>query len=103
MVAVGFLDVLPKQTCAISSCIHIGGMNVTLKDFPDDLHSTLKAVAEQSGRSLCRQVIYTSEGAVRPRPTNEENLLQRIKARRQQSDLHITQQFLEKAISEGGS
>ena len=78
-------------------------MNVTLKDFPDDLHSTLKEVAERSGRSLSRQIIYTLEGAVRPRRTDEDTLLQRIKANRQQSSQHIDQRFLEEAINEGRS
>ena len=33
-------------------------MNVTLKEFPDHLHAKLKIIAESSGRSLNRQIIY---------------------------------------------
>lgn len=78
-------------------------MNVTLKDFPNDLHSTLKGIAERSGRSLNRQIIYTLEASVRPRRTDEATLLQRIKAHRAKSDLHIDQNFLKEAINEGRS
>ena len=61
----------------------------------------MKEVAERSGRSLNRQIIYALEGAVRPRRADEATLLQRIKANRQQSSLNIDQRFLEDAINEG--
>lgn len=90
-----------KSVRIIPFRMHIGSVNVTLKDFPDDLHSTLKMVAERNGRSLNRQIIHTLEGAVRPRRANEDTLMQRIKENRQQSNLHIDQHFLKEAIKEG--
>ncbi len=81
--------------------IHYGCMNVTLKEFPPDLHARLKAIAESSGRSLNRQIIYTLNIATAPRKANDSDLLHRIKANRQRIDGRIDQDFLEQAISDG--
>jgi len=78
-------------------------MNVTLKEFPDDLHATLKKIAQNRGRSLNRQIIYTLETAVRPCLTDEVTLLQRISANRGQTAAFLNQDFLKEAISEGRS
>lgn len=76
-------------------------MNVTLKEFPPDLHSRLKALAEGSGRSLNRQIIYLLDAATSPRKVDDSDLLHRIKANRQRTSSGIDQEFLEQAISDG--
>ena len=76
-------------------------MNVTLKDFPDELHSTLKALAEENGRSLNRQIINTLQSATRATRTDEAVLLQRITANRQKMNGTITPELLESAIADG--
>jgi len=76
-------------------------MNVTLKDFPTDLHSRLKSLAEGSGRSLNRQIIYLLDAATSPRKVDDSDLLHRIKANRQGIDGRIDHEFLEQAISDG--
>ena len=76
-------------------------MNVTLKDFPDELHSTLKALAEENGRSLNRQIINTLQSATRATRTDEAVLLQRITANRQKMTGTITPELLESAIADG--
>jgi len=76
-------------------------MNVTLKDFPQDLHSRLKSIAEESGRSLNRQIIYLLDSAVSPRKVDDTDLLRRIQANRKRIEGRIDQEFLEKAISDG--
>jgi hypothetical protein len=76
-------------------------MNVTLKEFPEDLHSRLKSIAERSGRSLNRQIIYMLDSATSPRKVDDADLLHRIKANRRRISGRIDQQFLERAISDG--
>ncbi len=76
-------------------------MNVTLKEFPADLHSRLKALAEGSGRSLNRQIIYLLDAATSPRKVDDSDLLHRIKTNRQGIDGRIDQEFLEHAVSDG--
>lgn len=83
--------------------IHNGSMNVTLKEFPDDLHATLKEIAQKHGRSLNREIIHTLERAIQPQLTDETTLLQRIKANREQTSAFLNQDFLAEAISEGRS
>ena len=78
-------------------------MNVTLKEFPDDLHARLKQIASRRGRSLNRQIIHTLETAIKPSLIDETVLLQRIKANREQIGGSLDQEFLEAAISEGRS
>ena len=76
-------------------------MNVTLKDFPVDLHARLKSLAEGSGRSLNRQIIYLLDAATSPQKVDDSDLLYRIKANRQRIGGRIDQKFLEQAVSEG--
>ena len=76
-------------------------MNVTLKEFPTDLHSRLKALAEGNGRSLNKQIIYLLESATTPQKTDESILLQRIKVNRKKMMGPMDPAFLSSAISEG--
>ena len=78
-------------------------MNVTLKEFPPDLHARLKNLAEGSGRSLSKQIIHLLESATTVHRTDDSVLLQRIKANRGLMTGTIDQEFLNKAISEGRS
>ncbi len=76
-------------------------MNVTLKDFPADLHTRLKSLAEGSGRSLNRQIIFLLDAATSPQRVDDSDLLHRIRANRQRIGGRIDRAFLEQAISEG--
>ncbi|MEM6822703.1 MAG: hypothetical protein AAF558_12280 [Verrucomicrobiota bacterium] len=78
-------------------------MNVTLKEFPSDLHSRLKSMAESNGRSLNRQIIHLLDLAASPKRTDDTGLLHRIQLNRQRSGSTISQKFLHDAIDEGRS
>lgn len=78
-------------------------MNITLKEFPSDLHYRLKNMAENDGRSLNRQIIHLLDVAVSPKVTDDAALLHRIKLNRQRSHATIDQATLAKAIQEGRS
>ena len=82
---------------------HFGSMNVTLEEFPPDLHSRLKNMAEDNGRSLNRQIIHLLDMAASPRVADDAALLHRIKLNRQRSNAAIGQVFLTEAIQEGRS
>ncbi len=57
-------------------------MNITLKDVPQDLHKRLRQIADQSGRSLNKLILYKLEQSVRPQKIDRHGLLSRIKRRR---------------------
>jgi hypothetical protein len=78
-------------------------MNVTLKEFPSDLHSRLKSMAEVNGRSLNRQIIHLLDLATSPRRTDDAGLLHRIQQNRESSRISLSQTFLDEAIQEGRS
>jgi len=75
-------------------------MNVTLKEFPNDLHARLKSLAEANGRSLNRQIIHTLEAVTSPRKTDDSELLSRIKINRESIVGRIDQKFLDEAIDD---
>jgi len=87
-------------------------MNVTLKEFPNDLHSRLKSLAEANGRGLNRQIIHTPsyfdahgtwhalEAVTSPRKTDDSELLSRIKINRESIVGRIDQKFLDEAIDD---
>jgi len=76
-------------------------MNVTLKDFPPELHSKLKSLAESSGRSLNRQIVHLLEAATTPRRVDDTELMHRIRANRTRMQGTVDREFMERAISEG--
>lgn len=76
-------------------------MNITIKEVPTELHDRLRSVAQECGRSLNKQILHTLEQAVSPRKENRTDLMQRIKSRRDQMDVWIDDESLQKAISEG--
>jgi hypothetical protein len=58
-------------------------VNITLKEVPPELHERLKSAAEETGRSLNRQIIYTLEQALLPRCMDKGGLIRRIQKRRE--------------------
>lgn len=72
-------------------------MNVTLKEFPPELHSRLKTLAEGSGRSLNRQIIHLLDVATAPQKVDDTDLLHRIKANRERIRGRIDQEVLDQA------
>ena len=76
---------------------------MTLKEFPSDLHSRLKSMAEVNGRSLNRQIIHLLDLATSPRRTDDAGLLYRIQQNRESSRISLSQTFLDEAIQEGRS
>jgi len=65
------------------------------------LHTRLKSLAEENGRSLNRQIIYLLDAATSPRRVDDADLLERISANRQRIGGRINQDFLQRAISDG--
>ena len=76
-------------------------MNITLKEVPTELHDRLRLVAQESGRSLNKQILHTFEKAVSPQKESRSELMQRIRKRRDQMNEWIDDASLQNAISEG--
>jgi hypothetical protein len=77
---------------------HFGGMNITLKEVPANLHARIKEAAAQSGRSINRQIIFTLEKTLFPVKSSREDLLARIRKRRGRMGGMIDDQFMQSAI-----
>jgi len=75
-------------------------MNITLKEVPPALHERLKALAEQTGRSLNREIIHTLESVILPTPVDRTELIARIRERREQIGGNLRPGDLERAIRE---
>ena len=75
-------------------------MNITVKDVPQDLHERLRKVADQSGRSLNKLILYTLEQTVRPRQIDRSGLLGRIRRRRGNMSAWLEDDTLRAAIEE---
>ena len=76
-------------------------MNITLKDVPQDLHERLRQIADQSGRSLNKLILYTLEQSVRPQKIDRHGLLSRIKRRRAGMSAWLEDDALRAAIQQG--
>ena len=76
-------------------------MNITVKDVPQDLHERLRQVADQSGRSLNKLILYTLEQSVSPRKIDRRDLLNRIRRRRADMSVWLEDEPLRAAIQEG--
>ena len=76
-------------------------MNITVKDVPAELHARLREVAERSGRSLNKLILYTLEHAVRPRKCDRAELLSRITRRRSEMEIWLEDESLQSAIEDG--
>ncbi len=58
-------------------------MNITIKDIPEELHAILRHQAEVNGRSLNKQILFSLDRICRPKKSNRELLLKRIRERRE--------------------
>jgi hypothetical protein len=76
-------------------------MNITLKDVPQDLHERLRRVADQSGRSLNKLILFTLEQSVLPQRIDRHGLLNRIERRRAGMSAWLEDGPLRAAIQEG--
>lgn len=76
-------------------------MNVPLKDMPSDLHQRIREHAEQSGRSLNKQILYTLEQAMQLQRVDQGALLKRIRLRRASMPSWLEDDTLQAAIREG--
>lgn len=76
-------------------------MNITIKDVPEELHERLRKVADESGRSLNKQILYTLEHSIRSRKIDRLELLSRIKLRRSEMTAWLDDESLRSAIEEG--
>ena len=82
-------------------CHNAVEMNITVKDVPQDLHKRLREVADQSGRSLNKLILYTLEQSLRPRKIDRSALLSRIRRRRGDMSAWLEDDSLRAAIQEG--
>ena len=78
-------------------------MNITLKDVPASLHQRLREVAEESGRSVNKLVLYTLERAFCAHKSDRIALIEQIKRRRNKMTVWLDDRSLESAIEDGRS
>ena len=78
---------------------------ITLKNVPEELHRRLKARAERNRRSLNREAIRCLEEVVQEEAGSEEDLLGRIRRRREALGMRrpLSAAEIEAAIEEGRS
>lgn len=76
-------------------------MNITVKDVPPELHQRLRERAEESGRSLNKQILFTLEQSIRPKRVDLATLLTRIRRRRSEMTVWLEDESLQTAIEEG--
>lgn len=74
---------------------------LTIKNLPDSVYQKLKALASRNRRSINSEAIVRLEEAVRHDQTDEEELLQRIRALRADCPVRLTDSDLKAAIEEG--
>jgi len=75
---------------------------LTIKNLPDHVHAWLKVRAQGSNRSLNREVIHLLEQAASGRPSSQEDvLMERIRALRERFSGELTSEEVDKAIAEG--
>ena len=96
--ALDFGDFTGKRLDEMVFWHHFGGMNITLKEVPADLHARIKEAADQSGRSINRQIIFILEKTLFPVKSSREDLLARIRKRRGRMGGMIDDQFMQSAI-----
>ncbi len=76
-------------------------MNITVKDIPEELHTRLREVADESGRSVNKLIIHALSQAVLPQRSSREQLVQRIRARRQSIPGGLSLENLQSYKNEG--
>jgi hypothetical protein len=78
-------------------------VNISLKDVPASLHERLREEAVRSGRSLNKLILHTLEKAVVPRTIDRNALVERIRRRRDWSEVWLDDELLGAAIRDGRS
>lgn len=76
-------------------------MNITVKDIPEELHSRLKEVAQDSGRSINKLIIRALSQVVLPQKTSRMELVQKIRERRQNMEGGLSLEELTNYKNEG--
>lgn len=76
--------------------------SLTIKGIPDDLLHSLRRIAETNRRSINSEVLLRLERSIGRAPTDPEEFLSRIRARRERLQVPpLTQEFLTTARAEG--
>lgn len=78
-------------------------MNITLKNVPDNLHKVLRDRAAGNRRSLNNEALLILEKALLPSRVNSslDTKLIKIDQKRVKMSVSLTDEMIEKAISEG--
>jgi len=76
-------------------------VNITLKEFPEDLHLSLRRRAEAYGRSLNKEVLTILEAVVNPVQRSAKDLLTDIEERRARMPHIVKESELNDIIKEG--
>jgi len=76
--------------------------SLTLKNVPPELYDRLRQTAQKNRRSLNSEAIVQLEKSLLPTlHHDEEELMRRIRERRSRLNLWVTDDFINKAKSEG--
>lgn len=76
-------------------------MNITVKDIPPELHERLRTVAEETGRSINKTILFTLERSLAPQKVDRNVLLRRIRSRRDGMEPILDDAGLREAIDGG--
>lgn len=76
-------------------------MNITVRDVPKALHDRLRATARESGRSVNRLILATLEKSLLPTRHRHEDLLARIRQRRELLPVRLSLKDVQAAVDEG--
>lgn len=75
--------------------------NLNIKGIPEKLHRRLKTRARKNRRSLNGEVIELLERATGPQRVDDQEWLERVRKLRQEINLHLTDEEIERAINWG--
>lgn len=76
--------------------------SLNLKNVPQQLYARLKDSAQRNRRSLNNEAIVHLEKSLLSRPRlNDEELMRRIRERRERLNIWVTDEFINKAKNEG--
>ena len=81
--------------------LHIGAVNITIKDVSKKLHCALKERAESHGRSLNKEVLEILDNTLNPSKISPVDLLTRIEERRNRMPHIVRDGELQTIIKEG--
>jgi plasmid stability protein len=75
--------------------------NITLKNIPEHLYKQLKESAQLNRRSINSEAIVCLEKALQHIAVDEERLMERIRALRNQFPVHMSEKARRQAVEEG--